>query len=160
MQRTNHNLYKYASSPTNTTDIILRGIHNMAEVKYKSVGSLQKGNYVVIDGVASIVSDVAISRPGKHGHAKVNMSAVGMFDGKKRNVVMPGHDNIEVPVIEKKNAQVLNINGDSCNVMDSETYETFDLKIPDELKAELTEGVSVVYWEVLNDRVLKQIKNE
>lgn len=132
----------------------------MAEVKYKSVGSLQKGNYVVIDGVASIVSDVAISRPGKHGHAKVNMSAVGMFDGKKRNVVMPGHDNIEVPVIEKKNAQVLNINGDSCNVMDSETYETFDLKIPDELKAELTEGVSVVYWEVLNDRVLKQIKNE
>jgi len=132
----------------------------MAEVKYKSVGSLQKGNYVVIDGVASIVSDVAISRPGKHGHAKVNMSAVGMFDGKKRNVVMPGHDNIEVPVIEKKNAQVLNINGDSCNVMDSETYETFDLKIPDELKSELTEGVSVVYWEVLNDRVLKQIKNE
>jgi translation initiation factor 5A len=132
----------------------------MAEIKYKSVGSLQKGNYVVIDGVASIVTDVATSRPGKHGHAKVNMSAVGMFDGKKRNVVMPGHDNIEVPVIDKRNAQILNINGDKCNVMDLETYETFDLKIPEELKGEVTEGVTVVYWAVLSDRVLKQIKSE
>ncbi|MGV8168861.1 MAG: translation initiation factor IF-5A [Candidatus Nanoarchaeia archaeon] len=132
----------------------------MGEVKYKSVGSLQKGNYVVIDGVASIVTDVATSRPGKHGHAKVNMSAVGMFDGKKRNVVMPGHDNIEVPVIDKRNAQVLNINGDSCNVMDSETFETFDLKIPEELKGQIAEGVTVVYWSVLNDRVLKQLKSE
>lgn len=132
----------------------------MGEIKYKSVGSLQKGNYVVIDGVASVVTDVATSRPGKHGHAKVNMSAVGMFDGKKRNVVMPGHDNIEVPVIEKRSAQVLNINGDTCNVMDSETYETFDLKIPDELKGEVTEGVTIIYWSVLNDRVMKQIKSE
>lgn len=132
----------------------------MAEVKYKSVGSLQKGNYVVIDGVPSIVSDVATSRPGKHGHAKVNMSAVGMFDGKKRNVVMPGHDNIEVPVIDKRNAQILNINGDTCNVMDMETYETFDLKIPEELKGEITEGLTVVYWAVMNDKVMKQIKSE
>jgi translation initiation factor 5A len=132
----------------------------MAEIKYKSVGSLQKGNYVVIDGVASIVTDVATSRPGKHGHAKVNMSAVGMFDGKKRNVVMPGHDNIEVPVIDKRNAQILNINGDKCNVMDLETYETFDLKIPEELKGEVAEGLTIVYWAVLSDRVLKQIKSE
>jgi translation initiation factor 5A len=132
----------------------------MADIKYKSVGSLQKGNYVIIDGVASIVTDVATSRPGKHGHAKVNMSAVGMFDGKKRNVVMPGHDNVEVPVIDKRNAQVLNINGDMCNVMDLETYETFDLKIPEELKGEVTEGVTIVYWAVLADRVMKQIKSE
>ncbi len=132
----------------------------MGEVKHKSVGSLQKGNYVVIDGVASIVTDVATSRPGKHGHAKVNMTAVGMFDNKKRNVVMPGHDDIEVPVIDKRNAQVLSVNGDMCNVMDSETFETFDLKIPDELKGQILGGMTIVYWSVLNDRVMKQIKVE
>ena len=132
----------------------------MADIKHKSAGSMQKGNYVVIEGVASIVTDVKISRPGKHGHAKVNLTAVGMLDDKKRNIVVPGHDNLEVPIIDKKNAQVLSVTGENCNVMDSETYETFDLKIPPELKGQIAEGQTIVYWVILNDKVLKQIKNE
>ena len=123
-----------------------------------SVGGLQKGNYVVVEGVACRVSDTQVSRPGKHGHAKVRLTAVGIIDGKKKIVVMPGHDNIEVPIVEKKTAQVLSIQGDTANVMDSETYETFDLKIPEELKAEVVEGVNVLYWIILEDKVMKQVK--
>lgn len=132
----------------------------MGEVKLISVGSLKKGSYVVIDGVASVVSDTSVSRPGKHGHAKVRLMAVGMIDGKKREIVMPGHDNIETPIIDKRNAQVLSISGDNANVMDSETYESFDLPIPDELKGQVVEGCIVVYWIILNDKVMKQIKPE
>ncbi len=128
--------------------------------KMASVGSLQKGNYVIIDGVACRVSDTQTSRPGKHGHAKVRLSAVGLIDEKKRVVVMPGHDNIDVPIVEKKTAQVLSITGDSANVMDSETYETFDLKIPEELKGQVVEGCNVLYWIILNDKVMKQVKSE
>ena len=72
---------------------------------------------------------------------------------------MPGHDTIEVPIIGKKNAQVLSIAGDHANVMDSETYETFDLAIPEELQSELKDGDTIVYWEILDDKVMKQIKN-
>ncbi|GIU68854.1 MAG: translation initiation factor IF-5A [Candidatus Woesearchaeota archaeon] len=132
----------------------------MGDTVPKSVGSLQKGNYVVIDGVASIVTDTQTSRPGKHGHAKVRLVAVGIIDGKKREVVMPGHDNIDVPIIEKKTAQVLSINGDIANVMDSESFETFDLKIPEELKESCKEGSNVLYWIILNDKVMKQVKPE
>lgn len=128
--------------------------------KMSSVGSLQKGNYVIIDGVACKVADTQTSRPGKHGHAKVRMSAVGLIDGKKRVMVMPGHDNIEVPIVEKKTAQVLSITGDTANVMDSETYETFDLKIPEELKGQVVEGCNVLYWIILSDKVMKQVKGE
>jgi len=128
--------------------------------KMASVGSLQKGNYVVIDGAACRVVDTQTSRPGKHGHAKVRLSAVGLIDEKKRVVVMPGHDNIEVPIVEKKSAQVLSISGDTANVMDSETYETFDLKIPEELKGQVVEGCNVLYWVILNDKVMKQVKSE
>jgi translation initiation factor 5A len=128
--------------------------------KMASVGSLQKGNYVVLDGAACRVVDTQTSRPGKHGHAKVRLSAVGLIDEKKRVVVMPGHDNIEVPIVEKKSAQVLSINGDTANVMDSETYETFDLKIPEELKGQVVEGCNVLYWVILNDKVMKQVKSE
>ncbi len=126
--------------------------------KMAHVGGLQKGSYVVLEGAACKVTDTQTSRPGKHGHAKVRLTGVGLVDGKKRVVVMPGHDNIEVPIVEKKTAQVLSIQGDTANVMDSETYETFDLKIPDDLKDSVTEGVNVLYWVILEDKVMKQIK--
>lgn len=132
----------------------------MGEIKLTSIGHLKKGNYVIIDGVASIVSDTQVSRPGKHGHAKVRMTATGIIDGKKRVIVMPGHDNIEVPIIEKKNAQVLSVTGNMANVMDSETFETFDLEIPDELKAEVQPNVNVTYWIILSDKIMKQVKGE
>ncbi|MFP4403244.1 MAG: translation initiation factor IF-5A [Nanoarchaeota archaeon] len=127
-------------------------------ISLKSIGTLQKGAYVIIDGVACKVSDTQTSRPGKHGHAKVRMQAVGLIDGKKREIVKPGHDSIEVPLIDKRNAQVLTIQDDMANVMDSETFETFDLKIPEELKEEVQEGVTVLYWTILNDKVMKQVK--
>lgn len=128
------------------------------EKKITSVGSLKKGNYVILEGAACTVSDMQVSRPGKHGHAKVRLTGVGIIDGKKRVVVMPGHENIDVPVIDKRTAQVLSISGDKANVMDMETYETFDLKIPNELKDKCIEGVNVLYWVILNDRVMKQVQ--
>ncbi len=123
-----------------------------------SVGTLKKGSYVVLDGAASIVTDTQVSRPGKHGHAKVRLTAVGIVDNKKRVEVMPGHDVLQAPIIEKKTAQVLSINGDIANVMDSETYETFDLKIPEELKGQVVGGSNVLYWVILSDKVMKQIQ--
>ena len=128
--------------------------------KNTHVGSLKKGNYVIIDDIACIVSDMKISRPGKHGHAKVNLTPTGMLDGKKRQTVMPGHDNIKVPIIGKKNAQVLSVQGKKASVMDMETYETFDLDIPSELDGQVSDGMTVVYWIILNDLVMKQVKNE
>ena len=128
------------------------------ETKLASIGSLQRGSYIVIEGAACKVTDTQTSRPGKHGHAKVRLTAVGLLDDKKRVIVMPGHDNVEVPIIEKRTAQVLSIQGDTANVMDAETYETFDLKIPDEIKAEVVEGCNILYWQILADKVMKQVK--
>jgi translation initiation factor 5A len=130
----------------------------MGDVKLSPMGSLQKGRYIVIDGVACVVVDNVHSKPGKHGSAKANISARGMLDGKIRNVVGPASDNIEVPVIEKKNAQILSITGDKANVMDMDNFETFDLKIPEELKEQVTTGAVVVYWIILDDKVMKQLK--
>ena len=126
--------------------------------KIQSVGSLQKGSSIILEGTACRVVDIQVSRPGKHGHAKVRLTAVGLVDDKIRIVVMPGHDSVDVPIIEKKSAQVLSIQGNTANVMDSESYETFDLRIPEELKDEVAEGVNVMYWVILNDKVMKQVK--
>ena len=132
----------------------------MAGTKLTHVGSLKKGNYVILDGEACVVTNTQTSRPGKHGHAKVRLEAVGILDDKKRQTVMPGHDNIEVPIIEKLNAQVLSVSGNTANVMDLQSYETFDMKIPKELQGKVKEGSTVLYWDILGDRVMKQVKNE
>lgn len=132
----------------------------MAGKKSVSVGSLTRGNYVIVDEIACRVSGTQTSRPGKHGHAKVRLEAVGILDGKKRIVVMPGHDHIDTPIIDKKTAQVLSLSGNTANVMDSETYETFDLNIPEELKDQIAEGANVLYWEILDSKVMKQVKSE
>lgn len=132
----------------------------MAEKKIAGVGTLTKGSYVVIDNTACKVTSIQVSKPGKHGHSKIRFEAVGIIDGRKRIEVMPGHDNVEVPIIEKKNAQVLSIKGDVANVMDTNTYETFDLPIPEELKGEIVEGVTILYWEILDSKVMKQVKPE
>ena len=131
----------------------------MVETKQIQVTSLKPGRYVVLDGVACKVTKMDISRPGKHGHAKCRIDASSLIDGNKKVIVLPGHDKIDVPIIDKKSAQVLSVSGDNANVMDEESYETFDIKISDEFKGKISEGITIVYWDILGDKVLKEIKS-
>ena len=130
----------------------------MAELKQILATSVKKGASLVIDGVACTVISVQVSKPGKHGHAKVRIEATSMIDRKKKIIVVPGHDKLQSPVIEKKTAQVLSIHEEVANVMDSETYETFDIQIPEELRGKLTEGTTVSYWIILDQKIIKEIK--
>ena len=126
--------------------------------KVVEAGTLKAGSYVIIDDNACTVKNIDISKPGKHGSTKCRIEAVGMIDNQKRVIVMPSHDKVEVPIIEKKSAQVLSINGNAANVMDLENYETFDLKIPGDMKEQVKEGIQVIYWNILKDKLMKQLK--
>ncbi len=130
----------------------------MAEVKRVLATSVKKGSTIVIDGVACSVTSVQTSKPGKHGHAKCRIEAIGLIDEKKRIIVVPGHDKLDSPIIEKKMAQILSISNESANVMDMESYETFDLKIPDELKGKVKEGNQVSYWIIMDEKVMREAK--
>ncbi len=127
--------------------------------KQISVSELKEGRFVVIDGIACVVKSIQISKPGKHGHTKCRIEAVGIINNEKKILIKPGHDNIETPIIEKESAQILSIAGDTANVMELKTFETFNLKIPEELKAEVKEGSQVIYWKILDDKVMKQLKS-
>ena len=135
-------------------------MRNMVEIKQIPATSLKPGRYVIIDGIACKVNKTDTSKPGKHGHAKCRVEAVGIINGEKKVIVLPGHDKVDSPVIEKKSAQVLSVHENHANVMDEENFETFDLQIPDDLKSKVKEGTKVIYWVVLEDRVMKEIKGE
>jgi len=126
--------------------------------KVVGVNSIKVGSYIIIDDVACKVISCESSKSGKHGHAKYRIVAVGLLDGKKREILKPSGDTVEVPIIDKKTAQVLSVSNDTANVMDVETYETFDLKIPEEFKDKVVEGAQVLFWGILGEKVLKQVK--
>lgn len=130
----------------------------MAETKQAIVTSLKPGSYIIIDGVACKINKIETSKTGKHGHAKCRIDASSLIDNSRKVIVLPGHDKIDVPIIEKKGAQVLSVNEGRATVMDEKSYETFELKIPEELKEQCKEGSNIIYWEILNDKVLKQVK--
>ncbi len=126
--------------------------------KVTNVGALKVGNYVIFNDIACRISSIDISRTGKHGHAKARISASGLVDGKKIIKIYPTGDKVEVPIIEKENAQVLSVQGDVANVMDLKSYESFDLKIPEEFKDEIEEGKQIMYWLIMGEKVIKQVK--
>lgn len=128
--------------------------------KVVHAGGIKEGSYIVIDGVACKAVNVETSKSGKHGHAKARITAIGLIDEKKREIVLPAHDNVDVPIIDKKTAQVLSVNGDMANIMDADTYETFDLKIPEDMKGQVVEGCQIIFWNILGEKVMKQLKTK
>ncbi len=126
--------------------------------KVTNVGSLKEGNYIILDGEACVVKSIQLSKTGKHGSMKCRLEASTLIGNKKKVQIFPSSDRIEVPIIEKKEAQVLNVHDNKANVMDLESYETFDLDIADELTNQVTEGKQVVYWIVMDKKVIKQVK--
>ena len=97
----------------------------------REVRSLGEGGYVMIEDVPCLINSYSTAKPGKHGSAKARVEGKGVFDNKKRNFTQPVDAKIWVPIIDRKQGQVINVDGSDMQVMDLETYETFTMRIPD-----------------------------
>ena len=105
-------------------------------LKIINATEVKPGTAIIVDGTSCIVKSIDISKTGKHGHAKCRIEAVGILKGQKRVFVIPGHDRLEVPNLDKRKGQVLSI-GDKVSIMDMESFETLDVPCDDELKSQL-----------------------
>jgi len=122
------------------------------------IKNLKPGNFVLIDGTPCRVEKVSVSVAGKHGAAKARVEAIGLFDGRRRSIVKPADEEVDVPIVERKKAQVLAILGNNAQLMDLETYETFELEIPEERKREVKEGEEIDYYVVVGIRTLQKLR--
>lgn len=113
----------------------------------KEVRDLQEGNYVIIDDVPCKITSYSTSKPGKHGSAKARVEGTGVFDGQKRNFTQPVDAKIWVPVIERKQGQVVSVTGDDMQVMDLETYETITMRIPDDVDPSAEDEIEYLEFE-------------
>ncbi len=127
-----------------------------SDVKPKKAGQLKVGNYIVYDNDVYVIKSSDKSKAGKHGHAKVRMQIENLFTGNKKSIVAPGDDKFMVPVIEKRVAQVLNVTPDSVQLMDQETYETYETPLPTEPELQgLEPGEFVNVWWVIGRKIIR-----
>ena len=109
------------------------------------VRSLKEGRYVLIDDEPCVIKSMTHSKTGKHGSAKSRIDAIGIFDGTKRSIISPVTEKTYVPIVERKNGQVLSVSGDVVQIMDNADYSTLELKIPEELKGKIVAGKDISY---------------
>ena len=123
-----------------------------------AIKNLKPGKFCVIDGVPCKVNSVTCSVSGKHGGAKARLDATGLWDGRRRSVVKPADTEIDVPIIDKRNGQAIAITGNTAQIMDLETYETFESEIPEELEGKVTQGCEIHYWVIMGRKMLVSVK--
>ena len=97
----------------------------------REVRDLQEGGYVIMGDAPCRINAYSTAKPGKHGSAKARVEGRGVFDGKKRNFSQPVDAKIWVPIIDRKQGQVLSVTNGDAQIMDLDTYETFTMRIPD-----------------------------
>jgi translation initiation factor 5A len=114
------------------------------------VRDLQEGNYVMIDDAACKITSYSTAKPGKHGSAKASIQAEGVFDGNKRSMSQPVDAKVWVPIINRKQGQLVNVDGDVAQVMDLETFETITMRIPDD--EDLSPDDEIEYLEMEDQR--------
>ena len=117
-----------------------------------AVRELKVNRYIVIDDEPCKIVEISTSKPGKHGGAKARIVAIGVFSGQKRSVVHPVDQKIQVPMVDKRKAQVLSIMGNEAQLMDMDTYETFNVEIPEEFKDSIEPGKEIQYMDALGKR--------
>ncbi len=87
---------------------------------------------MMMDDTPCVINSYSTAKPGKHGSAKARVEGRGVFDDRKRNFSQPVDAKIWVPIIERKQGQVLSVTNGDAQIMDLETYDTFTMRIPDD----------------------------
>ena len=119
------------------------------------VRELKEGRYVMVDNEPCKILSIQTSKPGKHGEAKARIDVVGIFDGAKRSVVHPVKHKVQVPIINKRTAQVLSMSEGEVQLMDMETYETFTMQVGESQREKVRPGQEVPYISTMGKRQIQ-----
>ena len=137
-------------------------------IRRTEIQKLKSGQYIMVEEEPCVIKSTERSKSGKHGHAKVRVVCVGVFDNNKRSLTIPSGHMVEVPEINKGTAQVNFIEDAIINIMDLESYESMDVKWPSDegLTAKIKDLQSnpqkmsssqVEYWQLAGRTLINRV---
>jgi translation initiation factor 5A len=113
------------------------------DIKFMELGQIKEKQFLLIDDVICKVDTITKSKPGKHGAAKIRLTATAVFTGSKMNLLKPSSEDVQIPILDKGNAQVIADLGNKYQVMDTANYQTMEVD-KDEFK-DLIAGSEIEY---------------
>jgi len=137
-------------------------------IRRTEIQKLKTGQYIMVEEEPCQIKATERSKSGKHGHAKVRVVCVGVFDNNKRSLTIPSGHMVEIPEIIKGTAQINFIEDALINIMDLETYESVDVDWPaeDELKQKIKDLqqdpgkmslAQVEYWQLAGKTLINRV---
>lgn len=129
--------------------------------KMAKAGDLKVGSYCLIDNEPCQIVDVEHSKPGKHGSAKIRASGISLFDGKKKSYLGQAGTTIQVPIVDKRSAQIVSVTPNGIQIMDLETFETIDIPMSTdpEIVDKIANGKEVEYWVIMGRYKINRVKS-
>lgn len=118
----------------------------------EDVKKLRPGTYILHKDRPWRVLKNQIVVTGTHSHTKNKLELQNVFSGDYESITLPPHDKVEDIQIIRKLGQLLSKAKEKVQVMDMNTYETFDAEISQELFENLNEGDNVTFIE-FNGRI-------
>lgn len=109
------------------------------------IRELKEGRFVLIDDEPCKIDSIEKSKPGKHGAAKARVEARSIFTGAKRTLLGTVSDKCWVPQVDRRQAQLLSFHNGVAQLMDKDSFETFEIQIPEEFAEGLVAGGDVSY---------------
>merc|ERR1712113_449038 len=102
-------------------------------------GEVRKGGYVMLKGKPCKVVEVSISKTGKHGHAKANITGLDVFTGRKYVEISPTSHNMTAPTMFRSEYELVNVNNDGdMELMDAVGTMNTLLRLPKDTHGEFT----------------------
>jgi translation initiation factor 5A len=124
------------------------------------MNDLKIGKFVLVEGVPCRVVSIDKSKPGKHGAAKMRIDAISLFDGGKHTIMKPSDGDVEIPIINRRRAQIISVSGTTAQLMDNESFEIFDVDVPDDMRSEAVAGKELQYMDVMGKKLLLRVTTE
>jgi len=85
----------------------------------------------MLKGFPCKVTDYSTAKPGKHGSAKASIVGLDIFTGKKYEDSMPTSANVMIPIVNKVEYEVADIDDDDfVSLIQDDGSLKSDLKLP------------------------------
>ena len=108
-----------------------QGDSGSAGIEKVQAGCLKKGDLVMIKGHPCKVVSFSTAKTGKHGAAKAMVTGIDIFTSGKYECTFSTSDNVDAPVLERKEYTLVDIDEDGfCSLMDASGEVRQDVSLP------------------------------
>ena len=137
----------------------------MTDTIPKQASAFRKGGLIVLKGEPCKILDMKTHKTGKHGHAKINFTGMGIFDGKKYEELQSATHNVPEPVCTKTDYDLVDLEDDKLAHLMDESGNNVTIPIPDDETGERLRNlfkdgkyVGVVVTRAMGRELISEVK--